>query len=92
MLTDKQIDEIDYLAAGEKHWSNWRYNDLPLKPDTVRTLTTELKRQRRLMAAVREAWLDEGEHAMQHREASAWVRANWPSLASDPRPRGNHHL
>ena len=81
MLTDKQIDEIDYLAAREKHWDMGQYDALQIKPDMVLQLTTELKRQRRLIAAVREAWLDEGDFPLQHRGASEWVRGNWPRLA-----------
>ena len=46
MLTDKQIAEIDELASRGKHWSRERYDDLPLTPDVVLSLTTELKRQR----------------------------------------------
>ena len=73
MLTDKQIDEIDYLAAQEKTWNSRLYKDLRLTRDTVRSLTIELKRQRRMIAAVREAWLDEGNYPMEPRAASAWV-------------------
>jgi hypothetical protein len=29
-----------------------------------------------VIAAVREAWLDEGNEPMKHREPSEWVRAN----------------
>ena len=82
MLTDTQIDEIDYLAAYEKTWNTTRYKALPLTPDTVRVLTTELKRQRRMIAAVREAWLDEGDYPLEHRAASERVRNNWPNLAA----------
>jgi len=82
MLTDTQIDEIDELAAQEKTWNCRLYKDLRLTPDTVRSLTIELKRQRRLIATVREAWLDEGDYPLDHRAASAWVRNNWPILAA----------
>jgi len=82
MLTDKQIDEIDYMAAQEQMWSDRHYAEPRIKPDTVRALTTELKRHRRMIAAVRDAWLDEGDYPMQHREASEWVRTNWPTLTT----------
>jgi len=35
MLSDKQIDEIDYLAAQEKMWSDRHYADRHIKPNTV---------------------------------------------------------
>jgi hypothetical protein len=82
MLTDTQIDEIDYLAAQEKYWNFDAYIGCGVTPDTVRSLAKELKRQRRMLAAVRAAWLEDGDDPMEHREAAAWVRTNWPSLAA----------
>ncbi len=46
MLTDKQIDETDYLTAQEKTWNANAYKGCQLTPYTVRALTIELKRQR----------------------------------------------
>ena len=84
MLTDKQIDEIDELAPQEKMWNFDAYPRHGITPDTVRSLTIELKRQRRLIAAVRHAWLDERDHPLMQHAASEWVRGNWQDLAVAP--------
>ena len=82
MHTDQQLEEILTRAYRAKAWHADAFKTLPITPDDLIVLTTELKRQRRLLTRLRQVWLGKREpNQAVYQDAHEWVLNNWPDLA-----------